>query len=157
VLESIDRGGRTGLKTDADPRAGRSALPRIATKLMLAVAATPFAVGAFVFVLGLMKWAPSRREILKASERDREDSADPVLPSRAHNSWLIELFVFFYRHSLFGMYLNRNGPRCCFVPSCTEYAIRAVGKYGLRRGLLLTGDRFRRCTPLDEGAYVDFP
>jgi putative component of membrane protein insertase Oxa1/YidC/SpoIIIJ protein YidD len=53
--------------------------------------------------------------------------------------------------------LKRQGKTCVYLPSCTDYAQRAVSKYGLLRGLMLTGDRFRRCAEGGSGSYVDFP
>ncbi|HCG00865.1 MAG TPA: membrane protein insertion efficiency factor YidD [Chloroflexi bacterium] len=66
--------------------------------------------------------------------------------------------LFMYQHSLQHWWLHRKTAyRCRFIPSCTEYAVRAVDKYGFSPGLLLIGDRFRRCNPMFEGDYVDFP
>ena len=47
-------------------------------------------------------------------------------------------------------------PHCCvFTPTCSEYAILAVEKYGLLHGLLLTVKRLYRCRPGNGGE--DFP
>ncbi len=62
-----------------------------------------------------------------------------------------------YRRSLLHRHLHRDGPPCRFIPSCTEYTVRAVTKWGLRRGLWMAGGRFRRCRPGYDGDYVDFP
>ncbi len=35
--------------------------------------------------------------------------------------------------------------KCRFEPSCSEYAIRAIEKYGLIRGIKTSIGRFRRC------------
>jgi len=52
---------------------------------------------------------------------------------------------------------HRDGPKCRFIPSCGEYSILAVEKHGLWRGLWMTGDRVRRCSPSYVGDYLDFP
>ncbi|MGB9803835.1 membrane protein insertion efficiency factor YidD [Desulfofundulus sp.] len=44
-------------------------------------------------------------------------------------------------------------PSCRFYPSCSEYAVQAVSKYGVARGLLLTMWRLLRCHPLCRGGY----
>ncbi|RKO65513.1 membrane protein insertion efficiency factor YidD [Desulfofundulus salinus] len=44
-------------------------------------------------------------------------------------------------------------PSCRFYPTCSEYAIRAVAKYGVTRGLLLALWRLLRCHPLCRGGY----
>jgi uncharacterized protein len=45
------------------------------------------------------------------------------------------------------------GPRCRFYPSCSEYAIMAVRRYGPFRGGLLGLKRIFRCHPLHDGGY----
>ena len=42
---------------------------------------------------------------------------------------------------------------CRFYPSCTEYAIEALGKYGLLKGSWLTLKRIARCHPLSAGGH----
>lgn len=42
---------------------------------------------------------------------------------------------------------------CRFTPSCSDYAIAAIDKYGLVRGGLLAWSRFRRCRPSEPGGY----
>ncbi len=37
---------------------------------------------------------------------------------------------------------------CRFVPSCSEYAVEAVSRYGVWRGTWLTLRRLSRCHPL---------
>jgi putative membrane protein insertion efficiency factor len=48
------------------------------------------------------------------------------------------------------------GGHCRFVPSCSEYAILAVHKYGPCRGSWLTVWRILRCQPFCRGG-VDYP
>nr|WP_320011648.1 membrane protein insertion efficiency factor YidD [uncultured Desulfobulbus sp.] len=44
-------------------------------------------------------------------------------------------------------------PVCRFVPSCSQYAIEAVSKYGVFRGTLLAAWRILRCHPFSRGGY----
>nr|WP_321466513.1 membrane protein insertion efficiency factor YidD [uncultured Desulfobulbus sp.] len=44
-------------------------------------------------------------------------------------------------------------PVCRFVPSCSQYAIEAVRKYGVFRGTLLAAWRILRCHPFSRGGY----
>ncbi|MBO0767922.1 MAG: membrane protein insertion efficiency factor YidD [Solirubrobacterales bacterium] len=42
-------------------------------------------------------------------------------------------------------------PRCRFYPSCSEYAIQAISRYGILRGLVLAAWRLLRCNPWSRG------
>ncbi len=42
---------------------------------------------------------------------------------------------------------------CRFHPSCSEYALDALKKYGLIKGLWLALKRIARCHPLSAGGY----
>ena len=48
-------------------------------------------------------------------------------------------------------------PRCKYHPSCSEYAIQSLRRYGVIRGLVLAGWRLVRCNPWSHGGvdYVD--
>ncbi|MCK5526172.1 MAG: membrane protein insertion efficiency factor YidD [Candidatus Latescibacteria bacterium] len=48
-------------------------------------------------------------------------------------------------------------PRCRFLPTCSEYTILAVQKFGILRGLLKGLWRVLKCHPLYRGELVDFP
>ena len=45
--------------------------------------------------------------------------------------------------------------RCKYHPSCSEYAVRAVTRYGILRGVVLAAWRVLRCNPWSHGG-VDF-
>jgi putative membrane protein insertion efficiency factor len=45
---------------------------------------------------------------------------------------------------------------CKYHPSCSEYAVLAIRKRGLLRGLPLAGWRLLRCNPWSHGG-VDYP
>jgi uncharacterized protein len=42
---------------------------------------------------------------------------------------------------------------CKYYPSCSQYAIDAVSRYGVVRGVILAGWRLLRCNPLSYGGY----
>jgi|SRR5580693_1032524 putative membrane protein insertion efficiency factor len=44
-------------------------------------------------------------------------------------------------------------PACRFVPTCSEYAMEAVERYGAVRGGLMALGRLLRCHPLAHGGY----
>lgn len=45
--------------------------------------------------------------------------------------------------------------RCKYHPSCSEYAVQAIRRYGILRGLVLACWRLLRCNPWSHGG-VDF-
>lgn len=49
------------------------------------------------------------------------------------------------------------GRNCRFHPSCSEYAIEAVQKYGAWRGGWLAVRRVLRCHPFHPGGYDPVP
>jgi len=45
---------------------------------------------------------------------------------------------------------------CKFHPSCSEYAVQAIRKHGVFRGIPMAGWRILRCHPWAKGG-VDYP
>ena len=54
--------------------------------------------------------------------------------------WLLTKLIRFYQK-----YLSEYTPHCIYVPSCSEYCILAIEKYGLKKGLKMFWERFNRC------------
>ncbi|WP_083525151.1 membrane protein insertion efficiency factor YidD [Thermotalea metallivorans] len=44
-------------------------------------------------------------------------------------------------------------PSCRFYPTCSQYALEALGKYGALRGTLLILKRIVKCHPFHPGGY----
>ncbi len=56
--------------------------------------------------------------------------------------------------NIYRNYLSVYKLRCCrFYPSCSEYAVEAIGKKGAAKGLLLSLFRIIRCNPFSKGGY----
>ncbi len=43
--------------------------------------------------------------------------------------------------------------RCKYEPTCSRYAVEAIGEFGILRGLVLAGWRLLRCNPWSYGGY----
>lgn len=49
------------------------------------------------------------------------------------------------------------GPKCRFTPTCSQYGIEALKKYGLIKGSWLTLKRIARCHPWGGHGYDPLP
>lgn len=63
--------------------------------------------------------------------------------------WLLIHLILFYRATA-GQFL---GGQCRFTPSCSQYAIDAIAKYGPVRGSLKALRRILRCHPWGGRGY----
>ncbi len=61
-------------------------------------------------------------------------------------------------HGKFGrQYNKRKNILCRFYPSCSNYAIGSLEKYGLIKGAIKSYSRLRRCTNKNLDSTIDFP
>ncbi len=49
------------------------------------------------------------------------------------------------------------GPKCRYTPSCSDYALQALKKYGPLKGLWLAAKRISRCHPWGGHGYDPVP
>ena len=62
-------------------------------------------------------------------------------------------FIRFYRKRI-----SPLRPPCCrYIPTCSEYALGAIGKYGAWKGGWLALKRLLRCHPFHKGGYDPVP
>ena len=66
---------------------------------------------------------------------------------------ILTVLIKFYRKVISPILPNS----CRFTPSCSEYALEAIGKFGAIRGSLLAVYRILRCNPFCRGGYDPVP
>jgi len=62
--------------------------------------------------------------------------------------------VKFYKNNSLRIWLSGYSmfyTNCKYHPTCSEYTIQAIDKYGLARGLAKGASRILRCNPLSKG------
>ena len=58
-------------------------------------------------------------------------------------TWLLLIPVYFYKYCISPL----TPASCRYVPTCSEYAVQALKKYGPFKGLYLAVKRILRCHP----------
>lgn len=66
---------------------------------------------------------------------------------------ILMMLVRFYRKYISPM----RQPCCRFMPTCSQYALEALEKYGAVKGSWLAIKRILRCNPLCKGGYDPVP
>ena len=66
---------------------------------------------------------------------------------------ILLVFIQFYRKYLSPL----KSTKCPYIPTCSEYAVEAVEKYGFVKGGMLMTWRILRCNPFSKGGYDPVP
>jgi len=67
-------------------------------------------------------------------------------------------YIFIFLIKVYQRTLSRLlPPSCRFYPSCSEYGVQALQKYGIFKGGWLTVKRIARCHPFNPGGYDPVP
>ena len=64
---------------------------------------------------------------------------------------LLLALIRFYRKRISPLF----PPTCRYTPTCSQYALEAIEKYGPWKGSFLAIKRFMRCHPFAKGDYYD--
>ena len=67
---------------------------------------------------------------------------------------LVLFLIRFYQKHLSGLKLRST---CIYTPTCSQYALEAVTKYGVLKGGALAIWRILRCNPFSKGGYDPVP
>jgi len=68
------------------------------------------------------------------------------------NKSLIKLSVYLIR--FYQNYISPlKGKTCRFYPTCSEYTIQAISKYGFLKGIIISIKRISKCHPFYPGGY----
>ena len=61
--------------------------------------------------------------------------------------------------NLYRKYLSplKSRPTCIYTPTCSQYAIETLEKYGFLKGSFLAVKRLLRCHPFAKGGYDPVP
>ena len=65
-----------------------------------------------------------------------------------------QILIFLVRS--YRRYISPCRPPCCnYIPTCSQYAVEAITKYGAAKGGWLALKRFLRCHPFYKGDMYD--
>lgn len=60
--------------------------------------------------------------------------------------------ITFYRKNI-SSFFSKIGVECKYYPTCSEYSLQAIKKYGALKGSLLSIKRIFKCNPFSKGGY----
>lgn len=100
-----------------------------------------------------LSWEELVKEWRKVCEKAGIVSKAEEVPPPSLGARLMMALVRFYRACISPLL-----PRCCrFTPTCSQYALEALGKHGFWKGTALAVWRILRCNPFNPGGYDPVP
>jgi putative membrane protein insertion efficiency factor len=76
-----------------------------------------------------------------------------MFQGKSRSAKLLVFLVRFYQKTISPLF----PPSCIYSPSCSQYTIQAVKKYGVFRGGFYSLRRILRCTPFHKGGFDPVP
>ena len=67
--------------------------------------------------------------------------------------YFIKILIKFYQYTISPLL----GPKCRYLPTCSNYALEAIHKHGAFKGGLLTIKRIIRCHPWGKSGHDPVP
>lgn len=65
----------------------------------------------------------------------------------------IAIFLLKFYKKRISPIFSHKGIHCKFQPTCSEYMMQAIEKYGFFKGFFMGIFRFLRCNPFSKGGY----
>ena len=65
---------------------------------------------------------------------------------------IIIKIILFYKRNI-SVFLKAHGVECKYYPTCSDYSLQAVKKYGVIKGCFLSIIRILKCNPFSKGGY----
>ena len=66
---------------------------------------------------------------------------------------LLLFLIRFYKRNI----SPHTKPACRYIPTCSEYAVQAIERYGAVKGGRMAAWRLLRCNPFSKGGYDPVP
>lgn len=63
------------------------------------------------------------------------------------------IFLIKIYKKVFSPIISFGGVHCKYYPTCSDYAVQAIEKYGFIKGWFLSFKRILRCNPFSKGGY----
>ena len=64
---------------------------------------------------------------------------------------VLKKLIFMYQYG----YSRYKTPTCRYIPTCSDYALQAIEKYGAIKGTYLAIRRILRCNPFTKRGFYD--
>lgn len=92
--------------------------------------------------------------VRKNTDETSADLAGTPEELAAGRAPLVRRMIGFYQEYLSGL---KMAPSCRFEPTCSNYALTALARHGVVKGLLLSIGRLLRCAPWHPGGWDPVP